>query len=69
MVLESLETVDEIMDFFGGNQGMMELTGCKSSTVSMWRTAKRFPTNTYLVIAGALKERGKTAPPALWSMK
>jgi len=45
-----------------------ELTGAKPSTLSMWRKANAFPSNTYFVITEALKEMGKTAPASLWGM-
>lgn len=69
MSLENLDTFSEVMDALGGNQGVGELTGAKPSTLSMWRKANGFPSNTYVVITDALRALGKTAPASLWGMK
>jgi hypothetical protein len=64
-----LETVDAVMDALGGNQPVAGLTSSKPSAVSMWRKAESFPSNTYLALTEALREKGKTAPASLWGMK
>jgi len=69
MSLENLDTFSEVMEALGGNQGVGDLTGAKPSTLSMWRKANSFPSNTYVVITDALRAIGKTAPASLWGMK
>ena len=69
MDLENLETVDEVFSALGENPGMAALTGNKPNTISMWRHAEKFPSNTYIVITDALRARGKAAPVSLWGMK
>lgn len=69
MDLEMLETVDDVFAALGKNPGVQALTGDKPSTVSMWRTAGKFPANTYVVLTEALRAIGKTAPDSLWKMK
>ena len=66
---ERINSVSEVFTALGENQGMEALTGSKASTISMWRSVDRFPTNTYLIITGALRAIGKTAPASLWGMK
>lgn len=66
---EILKTVDAVMDALGGTQHVANLTSSKPSAVSMWRKAETFPSNTYVALTQALRERGKTAPPSLWNMK
>jgi hypothetical protein len=66
---ETLNSAAEVFNELGGNAGLEELTGSKPSTVSMWKKAGNFPTNTYLIMTQALRERGKTAPASLWGMK
>jgi hypothetical protein len=39
------------------------------AAVSNWRSAGRFPANTYILIRGELKKIGRRAPDSLWSMK
>lgn len=69
MSLEVLETVDAVMEELGGNRPVATLTASKPSAVSMWRKAQSFPTNQYLIMTEALREKGKTAPASLWGMK
>jgi hypothetical protein len=69
MDLEMLETVDDVFAALGKNPGVQAITGDKPSTVSMWRTAGKFPANTYRVLTDALRANGKTAPDSLWGMR
>ena len=69
MAFEQLHTVADVFTALGENPGIEALTGSKSSAVSMWRKAERFPSNTYLIITDALRDIGKTAPASLWGMK
>ena len=69
MDLEFLETVADVFTALGENPGVGVLTGAKPSTLSMWRSAGRFPPNTYVVFTEALRALGKTAPDSLWKMK
>ena len=67
--LEPLKTIEQVFASLGGNAGLEELTGSNASTVSMWKTAGRFPSYTYLLLTDALRDTGKSAPPSLWGMK
>jgi hypothetical protein len=69
MDLENLDTVSAVFTALGENPGVEALTGSKASTISMWRAAERFPTNTYLILQEALRAAGKAAPASLWGMK
>lgn len=64
-----LETAEQVFDALGGNPGVAELTLSTPSRVSNWRSAGRFPSNMYVIMNDALRERGKTALAALWGMK
>lgn len=69
MDLETLETAADVFTALGGNTGVAALTGANPSTLSMWKAAESFPSNTYFVMTEALRAIGKTAPAALWRMK
>jgi hypothetical protein len=69
MSSEMLETFSEVWDALGGRQGLTGLTGAKTSTLSMWKKAESFPSNTYVAMTDALRAVGKTAPASLWGMK
>jgi hypothetical protein len=67
--MEVLSTTSEVMDALGGNPAVAELTGRKPKAVSNWRAFKSFPSNTYVAMTEALRQKGKSAPAALWGMK
>lgn len=69
MDLEILDTTEQVIDALGGNQPVAELTLSKPNAVSNWRGFKTFPSNTYVAITEALRERGLAAPASLWGMK
>jgi hypothetical protein len=69
MSYEMLETFSDVWDALGGRQGLIGLTGAKTSTLSMWKKAESFPSNTYVAMTDALRAIGKTAPASLWGMK
>lgn len=69
MNLEILETTEQVIEALGGNPSVAELTLSKTNAVSNWRKFKTFPSNTYVAITHALRERGMTAPDSLWGMK
>jgi hypothetical protein len=69
MSSEMLETFSEVWDALGGRLGIAALTGAKTNTLSMWKSAGKFPSNTYVAMTDALRAIGKTAPASLWSMK
>jgi len=67
--MDDLKTVAEVFKALGENPGVAELTGAKASTLSMWRAAGSFPSNTYVVLTDALRAVGKSAPDSLWKMR
>lgn len=64
-----LETADAVIKALGGNAGLGELTGARSSRVSNWRAFGKFPSDMFLLMNDALSQRGHTAPAALWGMQ
>lgn len=69
MDLQTLDTLDEVITALGGTDGLFDLLGAKPSTISMWKKAGNFPSNSYVVMTDALRQKGKTAPDLLWKMK
>lgn len=69
MDLQNLETLDEVITALGGTDGLFDLMGAKPSTISMWKKAGNFPSNSYVLMTEVLRARGKTAPDLLWKMK
>lgn len=66
--LETVETVDAVIEALGGNADVATLTGRLPKAPSNWRSQGYFPPNTYLVLTGALLQTGKRAPASLWRM-
>ena len=67
--MQELTTTEAVIEALGGNAPVQALTNSRAAAVSNWRKFETFPSNTYLVLTGALAAIGKTAPPSLWSMK
>ena len=64
----NLSTTAEVMDRLGGVAAVAALTGRKYSAAHNWKSFETFPSNTFLVMQQALRERGFEAPAALWGM-
>ncbi len=67
--MDELHTTSDVIDELGGLKAVAGLTGSNNKAVWNWRGFDTFPSNTYLVMIGALHARGKTAPASLWSMR
>lgn len=69
LMLEVLETVEDVIEALGGTAAMARLTGSRMTAVSNWRRQyNRFPARTYTHILAELEKVGKTAPASLWGM-
>lgn len=64
-----LTSTQEVMAALGGTEAVAKLTGRKYNAAFNWRSFDTFPTNTYLVMTAALRERGHSAPASLWGMR
>jgi DNA-binding transcriptional regulator YdaS (Cro superfamily) len=54
-----LESVDEVIEALGGTQRSAEQLGVLPTAVSNWKARGKIPSDKFLVISGALRERGK----------
>ena len=63
-----LATTSEVILALGGVKAVAELTGRTYDAAWNWNKFETFPSDTYLVMTGALRERGIEAPPSLWRM-
>lgn len=52
-----------------GGRRLQQLTDRASNNVTNWRTAHRFPPDTFLIITGELGRIGYEAPPRLWNIR
>jgi hypothetical protein len=67
--MEELFDTASVMAALGGYLEVAELTGSKPKAASNWGRFETFPSNTYVAMIRALREKGKTAPVSLWGMK
>lgn len=67
--MPDIETTGEVIDALGGNAAAAKLFGVPYNSITNWRSANQFPTDTYLMIQKELKLRKLTAADALWSMR
>lgn len=63
-----LTTTADVIDALGGTEQVAALTGRKYNAVWMWRAAKNFPPDTFLILKHSLEAQGQAAPPSLWRM-
>lgn len=80
-MLIRLHTTAEIVNVLGGNGPTAKLTmsaedaadpakaAKAAKAVTNWKKAETFPSNTYVAMTRALRERGYEAPDTLWGMK
>lgn len=66
--MDQLTTTREVMEALGGTSAVAKMTGRTYAAAFNWLDFKTFPTNTYLVLTEALREKGYTAPASLWGM-
>jgi hypothetical protein len=64
----NLDSTTSVIDALGGTAAVGRLTERRDTAVSNWRSSDCFPSNTYLVMKGALAAIGKSAPDSLWGM-
>lgn len=64
-----LSTTAEVMEALGGISAVMQLTSSKYNAVHNWQSFPKFPSNTYVAMTNALREKGFHAPASLWGMK
>ncbi len=63
-----LSTSAEVISVLGGLGAVSDLTGAEYKAVSNWKSSGSFPSRTFLVLTGALRRRGFSAPASLWGM-
>lgn len=68
MSVRNVSRVREVINELGGTDAVMALTGRGRQAVSNWRSRERLPKELYLIMCGALKDRGCEAPSSLWGI-
>jgi len=66
-----LKTVRGVVDALGGKDAVCDLLDATPKQVWNWinRKGGKFPACYYVKMQAALKRRGVTAPPSLWTMR
>ena len=64
--MRTLTTAAEVVEVLGGPAEVAVLTRRGNTAAYNWKNF--FPPNTYVVMQGALAEKGCAAPPNLWGM-
>lgn len=61
--------VDAVIRYLGGTNAVADMLDVVPSAVSNWRSAGRFPSHTYVLMASHLRGMGARATPGyLWGM-
>lgn len=64
-----LNTIQDVIDVFGGRAAIAEALEVKPNAVSNWTTAGQFPAALYLLVQEELKIRNLIAPDFLFKMR
>lgn len=64
--METLSTVQEVVDALGGEEAVSELAGVKVRTIHQWKFRKKLPSDKFIIISRVLEEQRKEAAPSLW---
>lgn len=63
---KTVETVQELIDFFGGPNATGAVLKTTPQAVINWRTRGQLPTKLHFVHRNILKQKGVNAPSSLW---
>lgn len=66
--MAELNSVQAVLEHLGRSE-VERLTGRKPQHLTNWKSAGRFPSDTYLVIHQALEAAGCSAPSTLWGIR
>lgn len=59
----------DVIDALGGYDDVARMVGVGYTAVVNWKSANRFPSDTYVLMQDELKLRGRAAPAHLWGMR
>ena len=63
-----IETVHELVEFFGGDTAMAEFFGTTQTVVGQWKCRKAIATGWHLRILAEVRRRGATIDPMLFGL-
>lgn len=63
---KTVETVQELINHFGGPNATAAVFNTTPQAVINWRTRDRLPTTMHFVHRPILRRHGINAPPSLW---
>lgn len=66
--MEQIHTTTEVIEALGGTSAVAALTGRTYAAAFNWRSAVKFPANTYIALSRALEDKNLKAPTSLWGM-
>lgn len=69
MKRETLKTVDELIDAFGGNSVLADWLGIGDTAVSNWRDRKSIPSGWHLRLYLEAESRGLSIDPKLFGLE
>ena len=66
--MRELQTAREVIEALGGAAATRALTGKTPQHIWNWKSAGRFPAETYLIMSNELGRQGVKAPATLWGI-
>ncbi len=64
-----IRTIDELVDFYGGDTALAHVLGITQSAVAHWKIRKQIATGWHLRLAADLSRRGVTVDPQVFGLE
>ena len=63
-----IRSIDELVDFFGGDTELAELLGLSQSAVAYWKIRQQIGSGWHLRLFAEIRRRGATVDPAVFGL-
>lgn len=63
-----LHTIDELIDFLGGNTALAEMLGIDQSAVSQWKIRRQIGSGWHLRLLSEVRARGADVHPSVFGL-
>lgn len=67
-MIYDIDTIDELVAFFGGPTELGRSLGITSEAISMWRLRGSIPTGWHMRLNARCAREGKRVNPAVWGL-
>lgn len=66
--MNEIETIEELVAFFGGDTALAEFLGTTQSAVAQWKIRQQIASGWHLRLLAEIKRRGATVSPKVFGL-